>query len=284
MAAEPLVYLPELSLKRYRIDEMVGLGTAARVYRAFDLETQQIVAIKAPIIKGKRPEEHARGETFIKEYELLSHLKVIAPQCTPYMTCVYAIGTLEDSVFEEHSRAYLRKKGKKSFPIYPGKVTCVVMEYLVGHTLGDIKVRLKEDELLCVARSLFAGLAHIHSLGMIHNDIDEFNIYFTADRLLLIDFEKSCLGKDPRFLCDPRGDQKVVKKLTEDEKIEHNRKHDVKTAGDVLYFLAHQEQKGLKDATLPTPRLARIINSCSNANWRLIPSAKEVLAALERIT
>lgn len=270
-------------LSNYTIIELVATGTAGRVYKARNETTKEIVAIKAPILKSGQG-RGKESDSFIKEFKMLSHLQTIYPTCVPFMTCVHELGYLTNSIFKKPNDEYAKKKKVIIGLQNPdAQVLCLVMEYLPGYTLGSIESKLKEKELICVMRSLFYVTSKFHELGLIHRDMDENNIYFTADKLILIDYEKSCIVDNKNFECTETGDIKLYRSLSDKDKLDYLRKHDIFGIGQVLYYLAHHKHLVYitDKATLPTAEIAAIINMCLDQDWRKIPSAKELLHITE---
>ena len=122
------------------------------VYRAYDLETQQIVALKVVAADaGVAPEEEAR---LAREGELLANLD------HPGIVKTVAFGLLEDT-----------------------GLPYVAMEWLDGE---DLAARQKRDPLslaesLELTDSVGQALAAAHDAGVIHRDIKPGNIFLCRD-------------------------------------------------------------------------------------------------------
>ncbi len=147
----PIHYAPDSERRlggRFAIEREVGRGGVGVVYRAYDLETQQVVALKVVAADaGVAPEEEARLE---REGRLLANLN------HPGIVKTVAFGLLEDS-----------------------GLPYVAMEWLEGE---DLAARQKREPLN-LAESLELGehvgqaLEAAHEAGVIHRDIKPGNIF-----------------------------------------------------------------------------------------------------------
>ncbi len=132
---------------RYRIDQALGVGGMAEVFRAFDLEASLNVALKIllPEIAAK-PEAVERTK---REGKVLSELS------NPAIVSVSRFGELDDgTVF-------------------------LVMELLEGETLGERMRRGVFDpaELAPIVTGTCAGLHAAHSRAIVHRDLKPDNIF-----------------------------------------------------------------------------------------------------------
>ena len=125
-----------------------GAGASVIVYRAFDRETQQWVALKLIAVQGVDASEEAR---FLREGKLLQELD------HPHIVKLVACGTLEETPY-------------------------VAMEWLEGE---DLAARTRRNPLglkhaLDVARQIAVALDTAHRAGVIHRDIKPSNIFLIA--------------------------------------------------------------------------------------------------------
>jgi tetratricopeptide (TPR) repeat protein len=138
---------------RFAIEREVGRGGVGVVYRAFDLETKQIVALKVVAADaGVAPEEEARLE---REGRLLANLD------HPGIVKTVAFGVLEDT-----------------------GLPYVAMEWLEGE---DLAARQKRDPLnlaesLELTENVGQALEAAHEAGVIHRDIKPGNIFLCRGR------------------------------------------------------------------------------------------------------
>lgn len=138
-------------INRYRIDELLGAGSMAHVYKAYDSEINRTVAIK--VLKKNNCLDSEYYNRFLSEAKaagFLSH---------PNIVTIYDIGTYEDTPY-------------------------IVMELIEGKSLGD----LLEDnqtfdikQTLRIMMQLAKALDYAHSKGIVHRDVKPDNIMFLPD-------------------------------------------------------------------------------------------------------
>ncbi len=150
---------------RFSIEGLTDRGASGAVYRARDLETNAIVALK--VIVSDTPEQH-----FAREARILEGLR------HPAIVSYVAHGTTDDG------RVYL------------------ALEWLEGDTLsrhlhdGPLSVA----DALLVTRAVAEALAYAHARGVIHRDIKPSNIFVTSDGdVKLIDFGIAQLHQGTRI-------------------------------------------------------------------------------------
>jgi serine/threonine-protein kinase len=139
---------------RYRLEELLGTGGMAEVWRATDLELDRTVALKllAPDADRTRFAREARA---------------VAALAHPNITQLYDYG-------ESDERPYM------------------VLEYLSGGTLEE-RLRqprpLDDATTAHVAGEVAAGLAHAHARGLVHRDLKPANVLFDEEgRAKIADF------------------------------------------------------------------------------------------------
>jgi len=144
---------------RYEIEERIGAGGMAIVYKAKDTLLNRTVAIK--VLR----EQFASDEGFIKRFRReaqsaasLSHQNIVS---------VFDVG----------------KDGDEEY---------IVMEYVRGKTLKDIireQAPVSSEKALYICRQIAEALAHAHANHIIHRDIKPQNILITPDgRAKVTDF------------------------------------------------------------------------------------------------
>jgi serine/threonine-protein kinase len=144
---------------RYRLDEEIGVGGMARVWRAYDHVLDREVAVKLLVTAGDSSAfERARNEA--RHAARLAH---------PNVAAVYDFGTSQRG---GRGTAYL------------------VMELLGGPLLSD---RLRRGPLdwhfaARVAAEVSAGLAAAHGHDIVHRDVKPGNIALTPTGAKLLDF------------------------------------------------------------------------------------------------
>lgn len=131
---------------RYEIQEVIGVGGMAVVYKAYDTIDERIVAVK--ILK----EEFLANEEFRRKFK--NESKAIAILNHPNIVKVY------DVSFGE-------------------KIQYIVMEYIDGITLKEYihtQGRINWKEAVHFESQILQALQHAHDKGIIHRDIKPQNI------------------------------------------------------------------------------------------------------------
>jgi eukaryotic-like serine/threonine-protein kinase len=153
----PLERLRAALADRYRVDDEIGAGGMATVYRAHDLRHERDVAIKV-----LHPDLGAAlgGERFLTEIRTTARLQ--HPHILPLLDSGDADGLL-----------------------------FYVMPLVTGETL---RARLEREQQLPIAdavqiaREVADALGHAHALGVIHRDIKPENILLQGGHALVADF------------------------------------------------------------------------------------------------
>jgi len=136
---------------RYEIQEKIGTGGMAYVYRAKDIKLERNVTLK--VLK----EEFANDENFKSRFEI--EARSAAKLSHPNIVNAYDFG-------EENGICY------------------IVMEYIHGDTLKQIILNsapLDEIVALSIASQMASALSHAHKNGVVHRDIKSQNILISVD-------------------------------------------------------------------------------------------------------
>ncbi|MGN1043298.1 MAG: Stk1 family PASTA domain-containing Ser/Thr kinase [Acutalibacteraceae bacterium] len=136
---------------RYEIQELIGVGGMAVVYRAYDIIEDKIVAIK--ILK----DEFLGNKEFIRRFK--NESKAIAVLSHPNIVKVYDVS-------------------------FGTKIQYIVMEYIDGTTLKEYISRRKVinwKDALYFVNQILSALRHAHNKGVIHRDIKPQNIMLLKD-------------------------------------------------------------------------------------------------------
>ena len=139
-------YLNQVLSERYEIQEIIGVGGMAVVYKAFDLIDKRIVAIK--ILK----DEYMANEEFRRRFK--NESKAIAVLAHPNIVKVYDV-------------------------CFGDTLQYIVMEHVEGITLKEYIQRQKIvewKEAVHFTVQILRALQHAHDKGIIHRDIKPQNI------------------------------------------------------------------------------------------------------------
>jgi serine/threonine-protein kinase len=145
--------------ERYRLEERLGSGGMAVVYRAQDLMLERYVAIK--VLRENFSDDPDFQERFRQEAKAAANLS------HPNIVTVHDFGFDRGRLF-------------------------IVMEYVPGTHLKDIlqrRGRFAVDEAIGLMVQACAGVGYAHRAGLVHCDIKPHNFLITPDkRLKVTDF------------------------------------------------------------------------------------------------
>lgn len=148
-----------LLAQRYRLEEKVGAGGMAEVYKATDTLLGRTVAVK--ILRS----QYASDAEFVRRFR--REARAAASLTHPNVVNVYDVGS-------------------------DGDVHYIVMEYVEGITLKELirkTAPLPPAAAALIAREVAEALGHAHRRGLVHRDIKPHNILLTADgRVKVTDF------------------------------------------------------------------------------------------------
>jgi serine/threonine protein kinase len=140
---------------RYRLEDRLGGGAVADVFRAVDERLHRPVAVK--LFRGDAAEELQRHEAEMRTLARLDH---------PSLVTVYDAG-------DDDGQPYL------------------VMQLVEGDTLGQELARgqLGSDRAARYGAALADALAYVHAEGFVHRDVKPANVLIAGDgRVHLADF------------------------------------------------------------------------------------------------
>ncbi|OWM67518.1 hypothetical protein CDL15_Pgr028381 [Punica granatum] len=157
VAAEAIQGLVPRRAESFKKLKVIGRGTYSCVYKAHDLETGKIVAMKKVRFSTMDPESVRFMAREIHILRKLDHPNIIQ---------------LEGLVTSRISGS-----------LY------LIFEYM-DHDLAGILARpgikLSESQIKCYMQQLFRGLEHCHSQGILHRDIKGSNLLISGDGVLKI--------------------------------------------------------------------------------------------------
>jgi tRNA A-37 threonylcarbamoyl transferase component Bud32 len=145
--------------ERYRIEEFLGHGGMARVYRGTDLVLGRTVAVK--VLNEQLSRDPQAVRRFRREAQAAAGLG------HPGIVAVFDTGS-------------------------DGDVHYIVMEYVTGRTIADAlreEGPLAPESAVAVASAVAASLGHAHAKGIVHRDIKPANIMRTpSGEVKVMDF------------------------------------------------------------------------------------------------
>jgi eukaryotic-like serine/threonine-protein kinase len=155
-------------LGRYRLDEKIGEGAMADVYRAYDESIDRPVAVK--VLKAELARDQELSVRFLREARAagaLSH---------PNIATIYDVGVVEG-------------------------VAYIAMELIEGQTLDAAlqeQGRFPYERVLDLGVQLASALHYAHAAGIVHRDLKPSNILLTADgrTAKLLDFGVARMDRD----------------------------------------------------------------------------------------
>jgi len=142
---------------RYEIEDELGRGGMAAVFRAQDVRHERVVAVK---VLPPRFASAISSERFLYE------IKLAAGLTHPYIVPILDSGEADGLLF-------------------------YVMPLVPGETLASRLGRegpLALSDALAVGREIAEALAHAHDAGIVHRDVKPSNILLTREHALLSDF------------------------------------------------------------------------------------------------
>ena len=152
---------------RYQILGDLGRGGMGRVYRAFDREVEDAVAIKTLLRAGPDQKQ--------EEARLLREVQICRKLTHPNIVRVFDLGRLDGEL--------------------QGQGLFVTMELLEGEPLSDRLEASAEpaealplEQLRKILLEVLAGLAEAHQQGVVHRDLKPSNIFLTPQRVKILDF------------------------------------------------------------------------------------------------
>ena len=152
-----------MMLDEYRVEELLGRGGMARVYRGFDTRLHRYVAVKVI----DRP--FRADKDYIQRFE--REAQAIARLDHPHIVKIFRFGEAESLVY-------------------------MAMQYVEGSDLGAVidsyqadGEYMEYDDILRLTRELCMALDYAHQQGVIHRDIKPSNVMLNKEgKVVLTDF------------------------------------------------------------------------------------------------
>jgi hypothetical protein len=168
-------------IDRYLLQERIGTGGMARVYRAIDTNLDRAVAIK--ILHEHLSDDPSFKERFEREAKLIASLN------HPNIVQIYDFNWFE----------------RDGFPVYY-MVMPLILGKTLAETLDDMAVageRMPHDAVLRLTLELADALGYAHAAGMIHRDVKPANIILNErGQAILMDFGIARLIESSRLTQD----------------------------------------------------------------------------------
>ena len=154
-------------LGRYRIEDRLGEGAMADVYRAHDPDIGRTVAVK--VLKAAFSRDPDLGARFLREARAAGALN------HPNIATIYDVGEADG-------------------------VAYIAMELIEGQPLDHLlqsNGRMPYERVLGIGRQLASALAYAHACGVVHRDVKPSNILLSADgkTAKLLDFGVARIGE-----------------------------------------------------------------------------------------
>jgi len=145
--------------RRFRVEDVIGRGGMAIVYRAFDLKSHQTVALK--VLREEYEDDPEYKERFKREAEV--NKKLNHPNVVNSIDSGFVSG-----------------------------ISYIAFEYVDGQTLKDVITengKMEQEEAVHCALGILAALSHAHQRGIIHRDVKSQNVMITrSGQVKIADF------------------------------------------------------------------------------------------------
>ncbi|KAK1351421.1 putative serine/threonine-protein kinase [Heracleum sosnowskyi] len=157
VAAETVMGWAPLKFDKFQKLEKIGQGTYSSVYRARDVETGKIVALKKVRFNNFRPDSvrfMAREIIILRRLDHPNIMKLEGIIASKFSCIIYL-------VFE-------------------------YMDHDLAGLLSCPDIKFTEEQIKCFMRQLLCGIEHCHSQGVMHRDVKTANILVNNEGILKI--------------------------------------------------------------------------------------------------
>ena len=157
---------------RYVLTEILGRGSFAEVWAAYDRITQKNIAVKickAALIAEDEKEREKAIRRFCDEIALMKRAR------SPYVVEILDYGKEKEDIPPYAWYYYIVME----------RMYLTVADY-VKQRREDGKSGLRLEDFFHYARHCLAGLADLHNKGILHRDIKPSNMFFSYDNVLTI--------------------------------------------------------------------------------------------------
>jgi tetratricopeptide (TPR) repeat protein len=156
---QSILVLRKRKISHYRLLELIGKGGMGEVFKAIDLNSKEIVALK--LLSPELLQNQENRDRFLREGQLMKSFT------HPNIVKTFEFGETEQQGY-------------------------IAMEYLTGGTLQDYlksAFPFSSSELKRLVQQICNGLQEIHNQGIIHRDIKTANIMLDGDKnIRIMDF------------------------------------------------------------------------------------------------
>ncbi len=139
--------VPGTMLSHYRIEEELGTGAFAKVFRAHDTRLERTVALKV-----------VKPDSTVNPQTLLAEARAAAALNHPNVCTVYSVDNSEG-------------------------VPVIAMEYLAGSSLASLVAdgQLPASRAISIGAQVASGMAVAHAQGVVHGDLKPANVFVTNE-------------------------------------------------------------------------------------------------------
>lgn len=207
-------FIPNKDIKNYTILNYINHGSYSRVYRAKNILTGQICALKHYI--------YDRTEYDTIPYFIIREISIIKNLTHPYILAINEIIT---------------EKPDRIYTISDYCDACLT-DFIDRGNEDEPRLKLYYEKCFIYARQILEAIAYIHSKGIIHRDLKPGNILLSKDNIKLIDFN---LSRREMFFSGKYSSSVVTLPYRAPEvllnKNTYNNKIDIWSYGCILYIL-----------------------------------------------